>query len=95
MSKESKKGWYFLFAAVAAVIVFICFSFYINQSTLEENLRQSMQDNGTKMISYQFFSKTGFLLGGDTIYLVKAANGKQYHLEVDHNHLVVTSVETK
>jgi hypothetical protein len=27
--------------------------------------------------------------------LVKAANGKQYHVDVDHNHLVISTTETK
>jgi hypothetical protein len=94
MSKENKKGCYFLFAAVVAIIIFICFSFFINQSTLEDSLRQTMQNKGTKMVSYQLYSKTNALLGGDSIYLVKAANGKEYHVEVDHNHLVVATTKT-
>jgi hypothetical protein len=95
MSKNTKKGWYFLFAVLVAVIIFIGFSFYINRSTLEDNLNQTMQNNGSKMVSYQLYSKTRSLLGGDSIYLIKAANGNQYHVDVDHNHLVVSKTETK
>ena len=89
MSKDNKKGWYFLYAVVAGFIIFICFSININQSTLVGSLSQTMQNKGSKMVSYQLYSKTKALLGGDSIYLVKAANGKQYHVEVDHNHLLV------
>jgi hypothetical protein len=95
MFKDNKKGWYFLCAVVAAVIIFICFSIYINQSTLVESLSQTMQNKGTKVVSYQLYSKTKALIGGDSIYLVKAANGKQYHVDVDHNHLVISTTETK
>ncbi|MGG1397717.1 hypothetical protein ABE288_07790 [Bacillus salipaludis] len=93
MSKANKKGWYFLVAVVVAVIIFIGFSNYINRSTLDESLRQAMKDKGTKMISYSLYSKTGSLIGADLIYLVKGANGKQYHIEVDHNHLVVSTIQ--
>jgi hypothetical protein len=95
MSKDNKNGWYFFYAVVAGVIIFICFSIYINQSTLVGSLSQTMQNKGTKMVSYQLYSKTKALIGGDSIYLVKAANGKQYHVDVDHNHLVISTAETK
>ncbi|MCQ6282777.1 hypothetical protein [Bacillus sp. EB600] len=94
MSKDNKKGWFFLCAVVAGVIIFICFSIYINQSTLVGSLSQTMQNKDTTLVSYQLYSKNK-AFGGDSIYSVKAANGKQYHVDVDHNHLVISTVETK
>lgn len=93
MSKDNKKGWYFLFAVAVAVVIFIGFSTYINHSTLDENLNQAMKEKGTNMISYRLYSKTKSILGADPIYLVKGANGKQYQIEVDHNHLVVSTIQ--
>jgi hypothetical protein len=95
MAKDNKKGWYFLCAAVVGIALFICFSIYIKRSTIEGSLNQAMQDNGTKMVSYQLHPQAKYVMGNDSIYEVTGANGKKYNVDLDHNQLVVSATEVK